>query len=129
MGKHIGKALRRLGWGEALVCLQEVPKWIDGSVLGKFVVHTSRSREDRASNRDGFDCGFLVLASLNPLIRDVCHRPYWSGLLLPGVLVFSVHFLHHLSDDGSTTRIDTIRGETQAFYIARRMKNPPDVFQ
>ena len=38
---------------------------MDGSIFGKYVVHTSRSRGDRASNRDGFDCGFLVPKGLN----------------------------------------------------------------
>ena len=121
MGKPICNAMKRLGWGAAVVCLQEVPKWVNGSVFAGHVVHSHRSRDDRAANRDGFDCGFLVPKSLNPLIRDEIHRPYWSGLLLSDVLIFSIHFLHS-QDVASETNIDRIRQETQDYYHACNRK-------
>ena len=125
MGKPICKAFKRLGWGDALVCLQEVPKWVNGSVFGGYVVHSGRSRKDLEEHRDGFDCGFLVPASLNPLVRDAVHRPYWSGLLLPGLLVFSLHFIHKAPvGDNTDTHIQRIRQETQDFYNACANKFP-----
>ena len=105
MGKPIVRALKRIGWGKSVVCLQEVPKWIGGSVFEGHIVHASRSKADLANNRDGFDCGFLVPVSLNPLIRDEIHRPYWSGLLFPRLIVFSVHFLHKNFEDDSDSHI------------------------
>ena len=124
MGKPMCRAIRKLGWRDALVCLQEVPKWVDGSVFGQFIVHSSRSRADRAANRDGFDCGFLVPASLNPLVREVCHGRYWSGMLLSGVVVFSVHFIHQHIEDSSTSYIDIVREETQGFFTACQNRYP-----
>ena len=105
--------------------MQEIPKWVDGSRFGGFTVFSSRSRDDRANNRDGFDCGFLVPDSLSPLVRDVVHRPYWSGLLLPGALIFSVHFLHQYCIDRLDTHINRIHHiETQAFHHACSSKFP-----
>ncbi len=106
------------------MCLQGIPKWVDGSVFGGFSVLSSRSRDDRANCRDGFDCGFLIPDCLSPLVRNVVHRPYWSGLLLPGVLVFSLHFLHGYTSNNVDMHIDTIRMETQAFYSACLSKFP-----
>lgn len=60
MGNSICRAFRRRGWGDAVVCLEEVPKWVDGSVFGSYVMHSGGSRKDLQEDRDGFDCGFLV---------------------------------------------------------------------
>ena len=80
-----------------------------------FTVLSSRTTADRAEGRDGFDCGFLVPDHLNPLIRDERHRRYWSGLLLPGVLVLSVHVIFAAAEDGDS-HLARIRFETQEFY-------------
>ena len=96
---------------------------MDGSPFGSHTVLSSRSRDDLANGRDGFDCGFLVPDGLNPLIRDVIRRPYWSGLLLPGILILSVHFLHQYVYDSSDTHIDTIRLETKLSLLHAR----PDI--
>ena len=82
-----------------------------------FVVHSHRTSLTLGACRDGFDCGFLVPVSLNPLVRDVKHGRYWSGLLLPGIIIFSVHFMHRPVGDQDSF-IDSIKYETQEFFHA-----------
>ena len=54
------------------------------------IVHASRTKDDEAAQRDGFDCGFLVPSCLNPKIKGEQHSRYWSGLV--------VHFIHKVRD-------------------------------
>ena len=91
--------------------------------------HAFGTIEERLAGAKGWiRCGFLVpAAGLNPLVRDAIHKPYWSGLLLPGLLIFSAHFIHKSPTDGNTdTYIDRIRQETQDFYIACSKKYPKE---
>ena len=122
---RIVSILRRLGMGQAVICLQEIPRWTAGRVLkaGKYVVHSSRTKDDELANRDGFDCGFLVPGSLNPRIRDEQYGRYWSGMVFDmgtsHALIFSVHFIHINRNDGDTTAIDfvdEVREETLEYW-------------
>ena len=71
----------------------------------RYIVHSSRSKDDELANRDGFDCGFLVPVSLNPKIRDGKFGRYWAGIVLnigpstgSHILFLSVHFIHKCSE-------------------------------
>ena len=62
---------------------------------------------------------------LNPLIRDEMHKEYWSGLLLPNIIILSINAIHQPPNTNlDISHIDRIREETQAFYDACRMKYP-----
>ena len=76
-------------------------------------MHSSRSKDDEAANRDGFDCGFLVLGNLNPRIRDEQFGRYWGGFLVsmgPSgfMIILSIHFIHKNRDEGDTIGIDFV---------------------
>lgn len=60
---------------------------------------------------------FLVPASLNPQIHDEIHRSYRSGLLLLGVLIFSVGLLHKDLDDSTDTHTDARRNLLRCMFL------------
>ena len=108
--------------GGSIICLQEVPRWTSGKVLKgeKYVVLSSRTKGDETANRDGFDCGFLIPASLNPKVRDEQYQKYWAGMVIAigpsGHTIFlSMHLIHfnHFSrnpeDESGTDLIDELR--------------------
>eukprot|EP00973_Karenia_brevis_P074306 10323458-Karenia_brevis.AAC.1 len=81
---RIANSLKRLGMGKAVVCVQEIPRWTSGRVWKgtRYVVHSSRSKQDEIDNVEGFDCGFLLPGALNPYVRDEQYGRYWGGLVL-----------------------------------------------
>lgn len=89
----------------------------------KYIVHTSRTKDDETAHRDGFDCGFLVPASLNPKVRDEQYGRYWAGMVLAvgphgHTLYLTIHFIHkayHSSDSMASDLVDEIRREILNF--------------
>ena len=123
--------------GQAIICLQEVPRWTAGRVIKglNYVVHSSRTKHDEANHRDGFDCGFLVPGGLNPLVRDECYGQYWGGMVLNigphgHTLFFSVHFIHKNRDGAGgegADIIDDIRQGTLEYYSKCRRRFGPRI--
>ena len=129
---RICRAMRRLGFGRSIVCLQEIPKWTAGRVLKSVghVVHSSRTKQDEIAGRDGLDCGFLIPTSLSPRVRDEQYGRYWGGIVLDTgpfghTLFLTVHFIHTQRDNGDTAAVDFLdeaREETVAYWQRCRQK-------
>ena len=81
MGK-VAKAIRGV-WPDAIVMLQGIPKSTDGKIVQHFELHIrSPGKEVK-----GGDCGFLIPRRLTPLIREIKHNDYWSGMLLGSTIL------------------------------------------